>query len=146
MVKELLSSILRFDSKEVSYEQFGLSLDEITQLRGGISVHSKYDPQGEDGQRSSIGMNVNVGGNVQVTTANPVDWPGLIKALDFEEYGELIVAAYPEIDMKEVEEYLIGSAEKSRTHIIDSQMFAKQRANKDQEGPCLLYTSDAADE
>ena len=139
-VKELLSSILRFDSKEVSYEQFGLSLDEITQLRGGISVHSKYDPQGEDGQRSSIGMNV--GGKVQVTTANPVDWPGLIKALDFEEYGELIVAAYPklaavdaEIDMKEVEEYLLGSAEKSRTHIIDSQMFAKQRANKDQEGP-----------
>ena len=121
MITAALNSALRSTPDEVStLNQFGLSLDEIDQIQGGLTFSYSYDPKAPDGQRSSLNFGMNT--NVEITAANPVDWPGFIKALDFEKYYEFIKAASPalaEVDLDGIRETFLKSAEKSRVYTFD---------------------------
>jgi beta-lactamase regulating signal transducer with metallopeptidase domain len=121
MITSTLNSALRSTTNEApTLKQFGLSLDEITQLQGGFYVSYSYNPEEPDGQRSSLSLGMNA--SVEVEAANPVDWPGLINALDFEKYHKYVATASPtlaEVDLEVVREAWMKSAQKSHTHVFD---------------------------
>jgi len=129
MITATLNSALRSTPNEApTLKQFGLSLDEIDQLQGGLTVSYRYDPEAPDGQRSSLGLNLN--SKAKVTAANPVDWPGFINALDFEKFFKHIVGSYPalaESDLETIRETLVKSAKKSRVHVIDLKSSGNQQ-------------------
>ena len=102
-----------------SIEQFGLAMDDITHIQGAVGISYAYDPQKPDGQRNSINIGVS---KAELTADNPVDWPSLIKALDFEKLLTYIAADSPtdasEIAAK-VRDAWLKSAEKSRSNVFD---------------------------
>lgn len=121
MIKAQLDSVLRSEpNEELSFKQFGLALDEITLLQGGLTVALNHNPTEPDGHRSSIDFGAS---KMEVTAANPVDWPGLINAFDFEKLYKHIASVSPAkaaIDLEEVQQAWAKSAQKSRANVFDA--------------------------
>ena len=132
MITKALNWALRSDSDELpTIKQFGLALDEITQIRGALVVSYNYDSNAPDGHRSSLGLGAVA--KTEVTTADPVDWPGLINALDFEKLHTYIFARFPAYagtDLEVVRDAWSRSAEKSCTNVFDMASLEKQKDGK----------------
>ncbi len=114
MITEALNSAFKSEkSKLPSLKQFGFSLDEIDQLQGGIWFCFRFnlDPPTENPYSLQVASP-----QMEVTTRNPVDWPSLIKVLDFEKmYGSASFESIhgSEFDLDEVRDTWLDSAEKS---------------------------------
>ena len=120
---------------KTSVEQFGLDLNEIDHIQGGAMVSFRYNPQLPEGQRSSLNLGMS---KAEVTAANPVDWPGLIKALDFEKLREFIAADSPAngpADLDKIHEAWIKSAKKSRSYVIETNSLWMQQFNTQWDKP-----------
>ena len=136
MLTTVLDSTLRSEpNASPSIQQFGLALDDLTQLEAGLLLHFNYDPKKPEGQRSSIGFGMS---KAELITGNPVDWLGLVKAFDFEKM-RMALAADPRSngldDLETVREAWIKSAEKSRAYVIEMDSLWKQQFNKQWEKP-----------
>ena len=109
-----------------SIKQFGLALDEITHIQGGVLVSFNHNPNAPDGHRSSINYGMS---KAELTAAKPVDWPGLINAFDFEKLRSYIAADSPAnapVDLEKVRQVWMKSAEKSRSNVFDTDSLWKQ--------------------
>ncbi len=111
MITEALESVLSMErNASPSIKQLGFTLDDITQIQGG------FDLFWPDGPCASIGFGV---ANIEITAANPVDWPKVIRAFDLEKSRRLFFGEDPE--------FPLSNLEKSRDHWLDSA--TKSRSN-----------------
>ena len=125
MIVSTLNSALRStpNNEVPTLKQFGLSPDEITQFQIGLVVSYNYNPEEPDGQRSSLNLSMN--SRVEVTAANPVDWPGLVNALDFESCFKHIATTTPalaDVDLDVIRKNCLKSARKSRSNLFDLRL------------------------
>ena len=122
VIAAALDSALRSEPGETpSLKQFGLSLSDITQIQGGIHVFLNHDPDTPGGHRSSIGLGAS---KTKVTAANPVDWPEVINAFDFEKLA--YIGVQPGLDplsppnfFEKVRESWMESAETSCSNVFE---------------------------
>ena len=126
MIAAGLDSVLRPEPNATpSIKQFGLALDEITHIQTGVMTSYTYKPSEPAGQRNSLNFGMS---KAELTAANPVDWPGLINAIDSEKLHTLL-ATVSLAESEKIREAWIESAEKSRSHVFDTGLLAKQPSN-----------------
>lgn len=104
-----LQSFFSSEPNEVpSLKQFGLSVDEITQFQGGLNMVVNYNLEESGGNHSLTVKQL----KAEVTAANPVDWPSVINALDFENLNI-------DFDFEMLRQAWLNSAKKSRAYLFD---------------------------
>lgn len=113
----VLDSALRSEPNETrSFKQFGLALDDIDQLQGGLIVSFRFNEESDGQFRPSLGL---AAPKVQITAHALADWPGLIRAFDFENLKAVVAAFNSGVDLEEVQKAWIKSAKKSRSHTFE---------------------------
>lgn len=130
MITATLNSGLRRTPNEApNFKQFGLSLDEITQVQSALTFSYVYDPEKPDGQRYKMSFGVNT--SAEITAASPVDWPGLINALDFEKLQHVLSnsPALADVDLDVVRKNWTKSAHKSCSNLFYLKRLLNQQAN-----------------
>ena len=130
MITTMLNSSLPWEPNVTpSIEQFGLALENITHIQAGLTVSLNYNPQKPEGQRGSFNMGMST---AEITAANPVDWPSLVKAFDFKKLRQYIAADSPEngpAELETVNEAWIKSAQKNRSYVFDINSLWKPHFN-----------------
>ena len=133
MITTQLDSLLRSEANATpSIKQFGLALDEITHIQGGLLVSYSHNAKKPVGQRNSINIGMST---AEVFAANTVDWPKLINAFDFEKLRTGIAADHRTngpSDLELVREAWLKSSEKGRSKVFGTDLLWKQSFNKAQ--------------
>lgn len=105
-------------------KQFGLDLDNVVQFNAGMKYSFDDDSPKPQGQRPSVSLGIST---AELRTANPVDWPSLIRALDFKELG---LDGGSSLDLENVRKEWSATAEKSRAYQLNLDSILSKTTSK----------------